>query len=167
MLRSVIACASAVIMAASVAPAHASTEGLALNGTYLASSNGEWARTNEAFHDEVSVRSVWTITSTCSSPYDCAGTMTSDQGWSAPIFKTSVSWTVDRDLPTWQPCPDGTTSPGHQKFRFYRVGPDGQVDNRNESLIYAGEDETTGISGACGVSRNLVIRIPFRLQKPT
>ena len=30
----------------------------ALNGTYTATSNGEWARTNDVFHDEVSVRAI-------------------------------------------------------------------------------------------------------------
>jgi hypothetical protein len=154
-------------MAASAQPAYASTEGLALNGTYLATSNGDWAKTNEAYHDESTVRSVWTINSTCSNPYECAGTITSDQGWTAPIFKASTSWTVDRELPTWQPCPDGTTSPGHQKFRFYRVDEYGELDLTNESSVFAGEDKTTGQSGACGVSRPLLIRMPLRLEKLT
>jgi hypothetical protein len=153
--------------AAATQPAHASTEGLALNGTYLATSNGDWAKTNEAYHDEVSVRSVWTINSTCSNAFECAGTVTSDQGWTAPIFKTSTSWTVDRELPTWQPCPDGTSFPGTQKFRFYRVDAYGQYDLNNESSVFAGEDKTTGQSGACGVSKTLLIRMPFRLEKLT
>ena len=38
----------------------------ALNGVFTATSNGEWARTNDFFHDEKSVRALWTIASQCS-----------------------------------------------------------------------------------------------------
>ncbi|WP_233717040.1 hypothetical protein [Mycolicibacterium vinylchloridicum] len=31
----------------------------ALNGTFVATSNGEWATTNDVFHDERSIRSIW------------------------------------------------------------------------------------------------------------
>ena len=43
----------------------------------------------------------------------CAGTVTSDQGWSAEVHHRAGQWFVKRDLPDWVPCPDGvTTSPG-------------------------------------------------------
>ncbi|HEV7852858.1 MAG TPA: hypothetical protein VGP27_16110, partial [Mycobacterium sp.] len=46
-----------------------------LNGRYVATSNGEWAMTNDQYRDETSVRSTWTITSSCADPTDCVGTM--------------------------------------------------------------------------------------------
>ena len=38
--------------------------GYAINGRYAATSDGSYATTNYAFHDQATVRSVWTITST-------------------------------------------------------------------------------------------------------
>ena len=60
--------------------AHASDK-WALNGTFTATSNGEWSRTNDVFVDQVSVRAMWTISSQCSYPTECTGTVTSNQGW--------------------------------------------------------------------------------------
>lgn len=159
--------ALAVALTATTAPALAcaSTEGLALNGSYQATSIGDWAKTNEVYHDEATVQSVWTVTSTCSDPFHCTGTVTSDQGWSAPISKTSISWTLNRDVPDWERCTDGSTASGHQEFRFWRVDQFGQLDLTNTSLTYAGEDKTVGPSGACGVNKWLSIRMPFRLTK--
>jgi hypothetical protein len=145
--------------------AGASFEDLALNGTFRATSNGDWAQTNDSYHDEQTVQSIWTITSACTDAYLCTGTVSSDQGWTAPVNKTSVTWTVDRDLPDWAPCADGTAAIGHQQFRFWRVDETAQLDTENQSLVYAGEDKATGPSGACGVSKALVIKMPFRLEK--
>jgi hypothetical protein len=157
----ITAVAAAVI--GPVATAHAGE--LALNGTYAALSNGEWAKTNESYHDEVSVRSVWTISSTCNNPQECTGTVSSDQGWTAPLRKTAVAWIVDRVIPNWEPCPDGSAAPGQQKIRFWRVGADGRVDVRNESQTYAGLDNTMSPSGACGINQPLVVTMPFRLER--
>jgi hypothetical protein len=44
--------------------AHATADEIAVNGTYLATSDGQWAKTNESYHDEKSVTQTWTITST-------------------------------------------------------------------------------------------------------
>jgi hypothetical protein len=145
--------------------AGASVDDLALNGTYRATSNGDWAQTNDSYHDEQTVQSIWTITSTCSSAFDCSGTVTSDLGWTAPINKTSQSWTVDRQILNWEPCQDGTVGTGRQLFRFYQVDAFGQFDLDNKSTTYAGEQKTVGPTGACGVSRELAIRMPFRLEK--
>lgn len=134
-----------------------------LNGTYLATSNGEWARTNEVFHDEAVIRSTWTITTTCSYPTECTGKVTSDQGWSADIYTNSNLWYVKRILPNWERCPDGTAAEGLQVYRFWKAGPDAYVARESTTLI--GEDQTTGPSGACGISRALQIKMPFKLIK--
>ena len=76
--------AAAVVGALAVAPVAQASDKWALNGTFTATSNGEWARTNDYFHDERSVRALWTISSQCSYPTECTGTITSDQGWTAP-----------------------------------------------------------------------------------
>ena len=46
-----------------VAP-HAHAADMALNGRFLATSNGDWAMTNDVYRDEASVRSIWTIAMT-------------------------------------------------------------------------------------------------------
>ena len=148
-----------------VPAAGATVDALALNGTYRATSNGDWAQTNDVYRDEQTVRSVWTISSSCSGAFDCSGTVTSDQGWTAPIAKSSQTWTVEHQLETWQPCPDGTAAPARQLFRFYPVTKVGRVDIDNESTEYAGTDKTVGRSGNCGSSRELAINMPFRLEK--
>jgi hypothetical protein len=136
----------------------------ALNGTFTATSNGEWARTNDVFHDERSVRAIWTITSQCSYPTECTGTVTSDQGWTAPIYQTSGEWYVKHVVPRWMPCPDGTAADGYQVFRFKAMTPGGDyTDPTSNTLI--GEDSTTGPGGACGRSLPLFIAMPFKLVK--
>ncbi len=45
-------------------PRRIPNDGVAINGTYTAFSDGEWAKTNQSFHDEASVTQTWTITST-------------------------------------------------------------------------------------------------------
>jgi hypothetical protein len=155
---------SAVIAAVAVAsPAAASSE-WALNGTFTATSNGEWARSNDVFHDQPSVRAVWTITSQCSYPTECTGTVTSNQGWTAPIYQMSGEWYVKHIVPKWMPCPDGSTADGFQVFRFKAMTADGSnTDPTSNTLI--GEDATSGPSGACGRSLAIFISMPFKLVK--
>ncbi len=148
---------------ASPAAAHASGN-WALNGTFTATSNGEWARTNDVFHDERSVRAVWTITSQCSYPTECTGTVSSDQGWTAPIYQRSGEWYVKHVVDNWMPCPDGTAAPGYQVFRFKRMTANGDSVDPN-SRVLVGEDATTGPSGACGRSLSLFITMPFKLAQ--
>jgi hypothetical protein len=166
-IRGVIGGATAVavmvVVGLGTPSARASEDGLALNGTYIATSNGDWAKTNDSYHDEATVRSTWTITSTCSNPVDCTGQVTSDQGWSAPIRHNADAWIVERDLPNWERCPDGTAVTGHQRYRFWPVDATGYVAVGSPTL--GGEERTTGPSGACGVSKLLVIRMPFRLDE--
>ena len=161
---------SAAIMGAAVvigvgapAPARA-VDDWGLNGTYTATSNGEWAKTNDAYHDQASTRSTWTVTTACSYPAECTGTVTSDWGWSAPIYQKSGIWYVKRTVANWQPCPDGTASAGLQTFRFFPATPDGGSDDPASSTLI-GEDQTTGISGACGRSLAVFITMPFKLVK--
>src|ERR1700748_2809659 len=65
-------------------PARASAD-ISINGRFTATSLGNWAKTNDSFQDEATVRSVWTVSSSCSDAQDCTGTVSSDQGWSAPL----------------------------------------------------------------------------------
>jgi hypothetical protein len=164
-LSGVLVCAAAALVGAgNPLTAHASDGDWGLNGSYTATSNGEWARTNEAFHDEASIRSTWTITTQCSYPTECTGTVSSDFGWSAPIYKTGGVWYVKRTVDNWEPCPDGTTAPGLQVYRFSPVVPDGsQTDPTSTTLV--GEDQTTGQGGACGINKPLFINMPFKLVK--
>lgn len=146
------------------APAARAADKWALNGTFTATSNGEWARTNDVFHDERSVRAIWTISSQCSYPTECTGTVTSDQGWTAPIYQTGGEWYVKHVVPNWMPCPDGTASDGLQVFRFKAMTPGGDyTDPTSNTLI--GDDSTTGRGGACGRSLPLFINMPFKLVK--
>ena len=128
-----------------------------INGTYAALSDGLWAKTNERFHDEVTVVSIWTISSSCSDYEDCTGTVVSDQGWSAPVRYRSGLWRLTRTIPHWQTCPDGTTAPGEQAFEFSRASRNGSPST------LTGFDRTKGPSGACGVNQWLTISMPFSL----
>lgn len=153
--------ASAVVVTAT--PASAS-EDWGLNGTYSATSNGEWAKKNEVFRDEAVVRATWTVSTQCSYPTECTGTVRSDQGWDAPIYRTGGVWYVKHNVARWEPCPDGTAADGLQVFRFVPTVADGsQTDQSSDMLV--GEDQTTGPSGACGISRPLFISMPFKLVK--
>ena len=76
-------------------PVHADdTTGLQLNGRYLVTSNGQWSKTNEVFHDEQVVRQVWTTSSSCESPTSCTGHLTSSLGWEADMVYTEDRWVV-------------------------------------------------------------------------
>lgn len=152
------------VAAAPGIPTAAAIDGdLALNGVYAALSIGNWAKTNEVYIDQLPVRSTWTIESTCSDPQTCAGQVTSDLGWSAPLRYESGMWSVSHEVPNWLPCPDGTAYPGQQLYRFGTAAPGGR--SQVGSSVLAGEDVTSGPSGACGVGGPLVIRMPFRLER--
>jgi hypothetical protein len=135
-----------------------------LNGTYVATSNGDWAKTNDIYHDETSIRSTWSISTRCSFPTECEGTVTTDWGWTAPIYMKSGVWYVKKTVDNWQPCPDGSAGPGLQVFRFYPATADGTGTDLTSSTLL-GEDSTTGVSGSCGTSKVLFITMPFKLVK--
>jgi hypothetical protein len=168
-MRSISAVVSATLVATSVAgvgtapPAWAYTP--AISGTYTATQIGDWARTNTVYHDEDVVRSTWTITSSCSTAEDCAGTVVSDQGWTAPlIMHDGLTWYLKRDIPNWQTCADGTSFVGHDNFYFYPANPE-TGENSLGSPVLAGREHTVGPSGACGTNLPLYIEQPFRLDR--
>jgi hypothetical protein len=144
-------------------PAQASAD-ISINGRYNATSLGNWAKTNDSFQDEATVTSVWTVSSSCSDAQECTGTVSSDQGWSAPLAThDGTQWIVKHDVPNWETCGDGSTNIGHQVFTFAPVDANGNVQNGSSTL--AGRDKTTGPSGACRVNKWLTIEMPFRLDK--
>jgi hypothetical protein len=137
----------------------------AINGTYTATVVGDWARTRQVYHNEAVVRSIWTITSSCTTAQDCTGQVTSDQGWSAPLTMTDgLNWYVKRDIPNWETCADGTTFTARDHFYFYPANPD-TGENVLGSPVLAGREQSVGPSGACGYNAPLDIEQPFRLDK--
>lgn len=163
-LTTTVTAAVAVLGGLAVAPVASANPEWGLNGTYTATSNGEWARKNEVFYDQASLRSTWTISTDCSYPGECTGTVTSSWGWTAPIYQKSGIWYVKHTVENWIPCPDGTTAPGLQTFRFKPMTPEGAYyDPTSNTLV--GEDITTGPSGACGVNKPVYINMPFKLVK--
>ncbi|SPM38122.1 hypothetical protein MNAB215_298 [Mycobacterium numidiamassiliense] len=166
-LRAMSGAAAAVSVVAgfgTVASAHGATYGIELNGSYHVTSNGNWAQTNERYSGEKTVIQTWTITSSCEDPLKCTGQVNSDQGWSAPLRFVDDHWIAGREINNWEPCSDGAAAVGHQKFLFWGVGADGMQDATNTTLL-AGIDETVGPSGACGINKPLVIKMPMRLER--
>ncbi|UXA19816.1 hypothetical protein [Mycobacterium sp. SMC-4] len=145
---------STVVAAAVATPANAAVNP-ALNGVYTATSDGQRSKTNEKFRVMPSVVSRWTMESTCLGAYDCSGTVSSDAGWTADLLYASGMWFVQRTLPGWQHCEDGSTADGRQIIKFH--------EDPNDTLRYVGWDTTAGPSGACGVNRPVFIEIPFSL----
>lgn len=136
-------------------PAAADPNQYALNGKFTAISDGQWAKTNERFHDEATVVSTWTISTSCRTAIDCSGHVSSDQGWTADVTYTEPLWYVTRTLPDWMTCPDGTSVEGKQIIKFF-------VDRYDEPNL-RGWDNTLGPSGACGLNKVLDIELPFKL----
>jgi hypothetical protein len=156
----------------SVPPAHATDFGVALNGTYRAFSNGEWAQTSagpngaggaQVYIDQPSKLETWTVNSDCVSPIECYGEVRSDAGWTARLYWNGDSWQADRDIPNWQPCPDGTAADGHQHFALWGWTPETSEKNKNRNLI-VGYERTESPSGACGYNKPVVTQLPMRLE---
>ena len=165
-IGAVAATAMTVIGSLGVAPsAHASNFGIELNGTWRVLQNGEWARTNQVLIDEKVTVETWTITSSCVSPLECTGQVTSDQGWTAAINMVKVYWIVNRDIPNWAPCPDGTFAPGHQKFTVWGINPALNERDLRITDLLAGRVITETDSGACGVNKPLDIEVPVRMER--
>ena len=172
-MRSIETLSTAALLSATVlgflgpaSPARAKTpEDVAINGTYRATSIGNRAKINEQYNNEATVISTWTISSSCTTVLECTGTVTSDQGWSAPTYThDGTLWYVKHDVPHWEKCPDGTAFTGQQTFDFYAVeGSTGYP--QIGSTVMAGSDRTVGPSGACGQNKWLSVELPFRLDK--
>jgi hypothetical protein len=136
-----------------------------INGTYTATVVGDWAQTNQVYHQEPVVRSTWKITSSCYTAQDCKGEVVSDQGWTAPLsMHDGLNWYVKREIPNWETCPDGTSFPGRDEIYFYPANPD-TGENTLGSSVLAGREHTIGPSGVCGTNLPLYIDQPFRLDK--
>ena len=173
-MRSVGTLATATLVAATVfgtlgtaSTAQATTkEDVAINGTYRVTSIGDYAKTNDQYNAEATVISTWTISSSCDTFQECHGTVTSDQGWSAPMnMRDGIMWYVKREVPNWEPCHDGTAYTGQQTYYFYPVNSYGEFSLG--SPTFAGKDKTVGPSGACGQNQWLDIAMPLRLDKLT
>lgn len=147
----------------STPPARANDGDWAINGTYVATSDGNFATTDYAFHNEATVRSTWTITSQCTTDVQCSGQVSSDQGWLAPLRTEGHNWYVERDVPNWETCPDGTSFGGHQTFMFYPANANGYT--QIGSPYMEGRDKTVGPRYACGRAKVLTIVMPFRLDE--
>jgi hypothetical protein len=144
------------VFAATPSAAHADdNHDIAINGVYRVTSEGQYAKTNDAFHDEVTVTSTWTVESTCTTYEDCTGEVSSDQGWRADIRYLSGLWRVVHTVEDWERCPDGTTALGRQSYQFSR--------HQHDPSTFSGWDDTLGPSGACGVNKWLDITMPLTL----
>lgn len=139
-------------------------EDVALNGTYRATSIGDYAQKNDQYIGVPTVYQVFTIRSSCSTTQECHGTLTSDQGWSAPIYmEDGETWKVRREIPNWERCEDGTAFSGMQTLFFFPVNDNGGW--QLGSPVLSGKDKTVGPSGACGQNQWLDIAMPLRLDQ--
>ncbi len=151
-------------LAVGLAPTSHANSDNALNGTYRVISNGDWAKTNEVRMNEAVVVSMWTFSTSCTDAQTCDGTVTSDKGWTVPAKYRINRWIVELEHPSWQHCPDGSTSPGYQRFQFFGTTANGQVDTDNSQTL-KGFDRTEGPGGACGRNTPTAIEMPLRLDK--
>jgi len=127
-----------------------------------------WAKTNDVYHDEATVTSTWTVTTSCdtASPPDCAGQVASSAGWQAPISCDAAGlWSVRRHFDNWEPCKNGAAAPADQLLYF---SPELSGSPSFDAVsTFSGWDRTVGVSGGCGVNQPLVIEMPFRLSRVT
>ncbi|HEX7823317.1 MAG TPA: hypothetical protein VF477_00305 [Mycobacterium sp.] len=158
----IVGAASMLVCPVAPPTAAAHTDDGSTNGGFTATSNEQWAMTNERYHDAAGVRSTWTISTMCTSPTECTGTMSSDQGWTADIYKRSGQWYVRHAISGWQPCPDGTAADGQQTLRFYEADPFTGLRSPG-SDTYLGDDITLTASGACGINEPLVVKMPLKI----
>jgi hypothetical protein len=156
-----VAAIIAVTAICAAAPVAAEPNDVALNGTFVAFSDGQWSKTRERFEPRPSVTSVWTLTSSCTNFQECTGTLVSDQGWSAPLLYQSQSWRARHVIPGWLKCPDGSTADGTQTFTFWAR----RLDAPDRFTQFVGFDETIGPSGACGVNRWMNVRMPLTVTR--
>lgn len=144
--------------------AHAQDFGTELTGTWRVFSDGEWARTNGVLIDERSTLETWSVTSSCVSPIECYGEVQSDAGWTAPL-RLDAFYYVEREIPNWMPCPDGTFATGYQMFLLWGVNRATEETVSRDIQTIAGRNITKSVSGACGVNQPKVIELPVRAEK--
>ena len=132
---------------------------------FLATSNGDWATTNDVYRDEATVRSTWTISMTCTNVVTCAGRVTSDAGWSADIVTTNGEYDrASAIIPNWEPCVDGRTR--------HRASAVPLLSRRRERVHRSGFSRRSpgstrrrGRAAACSLNDKLEIDMPFRLER--
>jgi hypothetical protein len=161
----VAAAAIAVLGGLAAAPsAQAQDWGVDISGKWRVYSDGEWARTNQVLIDQQSVLETWTVTTSCVSPIECSGTVTSDRGWTGSA-RLDDFWFVEHEVPNWMPCPNGTFATGYQKFQLWGMDPTIERRVTKNITTFAGRNITSSVSGACGVNQPRVIEIPVRMER--
>ncbi|MCK5752898.1 MAG: hypothetical protein KAH46_09340 [Mycobacterium sp.] len=145
-------------------PALADDFGTDITGTWRVFSNGEWARTNDVLIDEKSVLETWTVSTTCVSPIECYGEVTSSLGWTGSA-RLDDFWYVEHEVPNWMPCPNGTFATGHQKFILWGVNRANEQRVNQDISTFAGRNVTKSNSGACGVNQPKVIELPVLMER--
>lgn len=89
--------------------------------------------------------------------------MTSDRGWSADVGLHGSEYVVKRDIPNWEPCPNGP--PGRDTNRFYPVDERAgwqPIPLRRRWLAWTRRPETAARAAS---TKALVVSLPFRLDK--
>ena len=164
-LGGIAATALAVFGSVTLAPsAQAQDWGVDITGTWSVYSDGAWARTNQVKFEQKSVLETWNVSTTCVSPIECTGTVTSSLGWTAPI-RLDDFWFVEHEVPNWKPCPNGTFATGHQKFQLWGMNPAEERRVTSNITTFAGRNMTKTNSGACGINNATVIELPVRMEK--
>lgn len=159
------ATAIAVLGSIGAAPSAQATDfGTDITGTWRVFSDGEWARTNQVLIDQLPVLETWTVTTSCVSPIECSGQVTSDLGWTGTA-RLDDFWYVDHEVPNWKPCPDGTFATGYQKFMLWGVNRGTEERITKNIEVFAGRNITKAVSGACGINNPTVIELPVRMEK--
>lgn len=155
----------AALGSVSLSPAaQADDWGVDISGTWSVYSDGEWARTNQVLIDERSVLETWTVDTTCVSPIECSGTVTSSLGWTGTA-RLDDFWFVEHDVPNWMPCPNGTFATGHQKFMLWGMDTVNERRVTRDVTTFGGRNITSSLSGACGVNNPKVIELPVRMER--
>jgi hypothetical protein len=172
LMRSVKTLTTAALLAATAfgglgtaSPAQAITkEDVAINGTFRATFIGDYAQRNDQYFGEPTVYETWTISSTCVSTQSCHGQVSSDHGWTAPIYmEDGEMWKIKRTVANWERCEDGTAFSGNETIFFFPVNDNG--GHQLGSRVLSGKDKTVGPSGACGQNQWLDITMPLRLDQ--
>ncbi|MCH9729460.1 MAG: hypothetical protein K0U84_07260 [Actinomycetia bacterium] len=161
------ATAMAVMATVGAAPAAQATDfGTALNGTFRVKSDGQWARTNGVKIKQETVVETWVVTTSCVSPIECSGVVTSDRGWTGTA-RLDDFWFVEHVIPNWIPCSDGSGLfySGLQKFMLWGIDQATEGRTYTDSDFWAGRNVTKGPSGACGVNKPVVIELPVSMVK--
>ena len=161
--RAVVTAVAALLVGLGICAPAAADQTWGINGTWAYSVNGDWAKINSRYEDQPSERGTFTISTDCTSPTDCSGTVTSDQGWNAPIYTTNGIWYIKRSLENWRYCENGTPIGGQQVYMFYPISWDGRYMAGSDE--YTGDQKTTGPSGSCGRNQWPTIEIPFYMKR--